>query len=406
MEIKTDWLFIIVIFVALLGTVISLILYIVNRNHSFSPKILAAIIFSVAYTLFGFGLAISNEYLNYPHLYRTPYFLTICVSPLTYIYVRSVLEQQFKFKKYDFLFFVPALLLTLQLVPFYILPANEKIKIITPQMVNKSIIAREPEGLLPEGWGLLLRLSYNLGVLAATYLLLLKKKKLQRSAQQIEQNKEIFHWLFFLVTVLSASFAVLILEIIFSISRFLDLYRLMAMTVVGMLISICFYLLVKPNILYGLRGWWQNAEHGVSATTSVVYAQVGEPEPGPKKKNSLTIEQGLEFKNKIDEHFSTRKPFVKPGYTIGNLSEETSIPTYQLSAFINQEYGKNFNEFINDQRVNYLKEIVHSSTEYQQFTLEALGQKVGFQSRTAFISAVKRKTGKTPSDFFSKKNAE
>lgn len=404
METTTDWLFIIVMFIVLLGTVISLVLYIVNRNHSFSPKILAAVIFSVAYVLLGFGLGISNEYINYPHLYRTPVFLSICVSPLAYIYVRSVLEQQFRFKKWDFLFFVPALLMTMQFLPFYILPAEEKLKIITTQLTDKSIIAREPEGLLPEGWGLILRLLYNLGVTVATYLLLFRKKKQQQWAQQIEQNKEIYQWLFFLVTVLSASFFVLILETLFSISAFYDLYRIKAMTVSGTVIFMCFYLLLKPNILYGLKGWWQYAEHGTQAITPSLVLPVEEPKVAIKRKQTLTLAQGLEFKNRIDEHFATHKPFVTPGYTIGNLSEEVNIPTYQLSAFINQEYGKNFNEFINDQRVEHLKQFIYTTQDAQQFTLEALGQKVGFKSRTSFISAVKKNTGKTPSDYFGKKS--
>ena len=76
------------------------------------------------------------------------------------------------------------------------------------------------------------------------------------------------------------------------------------------------------------------------------------------------------------------------------------IPSYQLSAFINQEYGKNFNELLNDYRVDYLAKLAKTSTDFYQYTLEALGRKAGFNSRTTFITAVKKRTNQTPSDYF------
>jgi AraC-like DNA-binding protein len=79
---------------------------------------------------------------------------------------------------------------------------------------------------------------------------------------------------------------------------------------------------------------------------------------------------------------------------------ELNIPGYQLSAFINQEYGKNFNELINEYRLDYLEELLQSKPDYFQYTMEALGNMVGFNSRSAFIQAVKKKTGKPPVEHF------
>jgi AraC-like DNA-binding protein len=53
--------------------------------------------------------------------------------------------------------------------------------------------------------------------------------------------------------------------------------------------------------------------------------------------------------------------------------------------------------------VDEIVEITNGNSDFLQFTLEGLGQQVGFQSRTAFIAAVKRRTGKTPSEFFGKR---
>ena len=88
---------------------------------------------------------------------------------------------------------------------------------------------------------------------------------------------------------------------------------------------------------------------------------------------------------------------------MSDLSSELGIPSHQLSAFINQEYGKNFNELINNYRVEYLEALVKNSSEYNHYTLEALGQLAGFKSRAAFYAAVKKKTNLTPAALFNAK---
>ena len=122
--------------------------------------------------------------------------------------------------------------------------------------------------------------------------------------------------------------------------------------------------------------------------------------PAFPKKPSLTLEQGELYKQKLEQFFDEKEPYRKAGYKIKDLSDELGIPSYQLSAFINQEYGKNFNELLNDYRVDYLAKLAKTSTDFYQYTLEALSRKAGFNSRTTFITAVKKRTNQTPSDYF------
>ena len=57
----------------------------------------------------------------------------------------------------------------------------------------------------------------------------------------------------------------------------------------------------------------------------------------------------------------------------------------------------NFNEYINHQRITYLLGQLTENPEWRLFTLEALGQKVGFNNRYTFLNAFKKVTGETPS---------
>jgi Tfp pilus assembly PilM family ATPase len=77
----------------------------------------------------------------------------------------------------------------------------------------------------------------------------------------------------------------------------------------------------------------------------------------------------------VESHIQQQKPFLRRGYTIANLSAEVGVPLYQLSAFINQQYGQSFNEFINGYRIHYIKEVLLNEPGADQYTLEAMGKK-------------------------------
>jgi AraC-like DNA-binding protein len=169
----------------------------------------------------------------------------------------------------------------------------------------------------------------------------------------------------------------------------------------GIMLFLCLYLLFHPFVLYG------NALQAEPAIEVAVDIQTEEPAMIPGKslapKASLSIEQTLKYKQLIKDHLSESLAFRKPGYAIRDLSTETGIPGYLLSLLINQEYGMNFNEMINAYRVEYLAGLLKTSFNCESYTLEAIGKMAGFNSRTAFIAAIKKHTGMTPSTFFGRR---
>lgn len=398
----TNWFFIIVIFFSFLGFLTSGILFFVNRNHSIAPRILALLIFCLCYGLLGYGLYLSGEFLNFPHLWRTPVFLSLCIAPLTLIYVRSVLDQAYRLRKWDYLFFVPAVLYTLQLLPFYSLSAAEKIPFIKHAMESKAFGLKETEGLLPPGIAVFFRMSYNLGILGYTYLILNRWKRSDSAVLlKVKENRPIFSWLLYLTILLILCYLSLIVGSFLQITEHFSQIRLSAMTATLTICFICVYLYLKPEILYGFRGWLPVP---ASPEGSIFEETEGETQKltSPAKRVTISQEQGQLFKSQIQEYFLQNKPFTKPRYSIKDLSAEMGIPSYLLSSFINQEYGKNFNEFVNDQRIDYLIELVKKEPRHLDYTLEVIGQLGGFNSRSTFIEAVKRRTGKMPSELFQK----
>jgi AraC-like DNA-binding protein len=394
-----NWYFSLVFFVTLLGFIVAGILFFANKSDSFSARLLGAFLIAISMVALNNELMATAFYLHYPHFWRLVVAASFCVPPLGYLYVRSVLEQSYRFRRRDFLFFLPAVLYTLTLLPFYILPADQKLEMITKIIANNRLIALEPEGILPTGWGVMFRVIYGLITNIAQFVLLANwKRKTLTVERKSFQNAAIFRWLFLFTLVMSSLYALLIVTIAFQLTLLFSIWNIVIFSITISILFICLYLLFQPSILYGLTGWLQQEPFSVlEVIPPMDNAAVLE-----EKRNTLSIEQGQAFKQAMEGHFHHNHPYRKPGYTIGNLSQELGIPSHQLSAFINQEYGKNFNELINDCRVDYLDEMLKTYPENYRFTLEALGKQVGFNSRPAFIAAVKKKTGLTPSAFFQK----
>lgn len=392
-----DYYFSFVFFIAVLGIMVSAILYFLNKNESFSARLLSGYLFCISIISLFSAAYHTSFFLHYPHVARSMVFLTLSAAPFSFLYVRSVLKQQYRLRRTDLLLFIPAVLYMVNMIPFYLMPTPQKLEIISRSLADRSLVVREREGMLPEGWGIILRLIYNLILAVAQFILLIRwRKKIFEVQKRVPQNVETYKWLFYFTLVVSSSFMLLLIEYAIQVSRFFEILKLITLTMSGNILFISAYLLLRPNILYGLTGWLQEPE------TIQQNDKIEDKLATDTKRLTLTLEQEKNYKEALEDHFANRQPFLKPGYKINDLSQELDIPSYLLSAFINQEYGKNFNELLNEYRVGHLRTMLISSPELRQFTLEALGKMAGFNSRSTFIAAVKKVSGKTPLEYYGK----
>jgi AraC-like DNA-binding protein len=217
-------------------------------------------------------------------------------------------------------------------------------------------------------------------------------------------NKVNYQWLRLFSLALGACWLLSIIRFMQPHQWDVNIGQFSGFAVSGIMLFLCLYLLFHPYVLYG------NALHEEPVIEMAPEMQHEEPvlilEKNLSPKASLSIEQTLKYKQLIKDHFAESLAFRKPGYAIRDLSNETGIPGYLLSFFINQEYGMNFNEMINAYRVEYLIGLLKTSFDWQSYTLEAIGKMAGFNSRTAFIAAIKKYTGMTPSTLFGRRDSE
>src|ERR1700754_2081838 len=102
--------------------------------------------------------------------------------------------------------------------------------------------------------------------------------------------------------------------------------------------------------------------------------------------------------NVLKRFMLDQKPFLRTGYCIRELANEIRVPAYQVSAYINQQLGMNFNDYFNWFRVRHCQDLMQKGL-VNRLNLRGLAFRCGFNNRNTLTTAFKKFTGITPSEY-------
>ena len=114
----------------------------------------------------------------------------------------------------------------------------------------------------------------------------------------------------------------------------------------------------------------------------------------------VTDDKKEEILKKLKKTFEIDKIFKQFDITLVKLAKRLSTNRTYLSHVINDEFGKNYSDFINEYRIKEAM-IILSDPKYSKYSIEAIAKKAGFNTKTSFNIAFKKFTGITPSVFIS-----
>ena len=100
----------------------------------------------------------------------------------------------------------------------------------------------------------------------------------------------------------------------------------------------------------------------------------------------------------IKETVLTEKLYLDPKFNLKSLADKIDIPHYQISRILKEYYELNFNDFINEFRVNEFVELLKSNSS-KHIKNSALAYQCGFYSDSTFFRAFKKFMGKTPQQY-------
>jgi len=128
------------------------------------------------------------------------------------------------------------------------------------------------------------------------------------------------------------------------------------------------------------------------------YKQNIAEKPTENKVADVIQNNNIDLLNRLIQLMEEEKPYLQEQIQINDIVKLLSTNRNYLSQVINDHFGTNFNNFVNEYRVKEARKMILKS-DYQQFTIEAIGQMVGFHSKASFNTAFKKFTGVTPSFF-------
>lgn len=99
--------------------------------------------------------------------------------------------------------------------------------------------------------------------------------------------------------------------------------------------------------------------------------------------------------------FENSDHFRNANYALADLASEIGVNTKYLSRVLNNTYGKDFNTYINELRINYIIEKLKTDSDYLLYKLSFLAEECGFSSHSKFSAVFKTVTGLTPTRFMS-----
>lgn len=131
------------------------------------------------------------------------------------------------------------------------------------------------------------------------------------------------------------------------------------------------------------------------ATISHNFIETGS-EKGVRKTAQIIDDTLMTLLNKLDE-FERSSKFLNKNISLASLATDLETNTTYLSQIINNHKNKNFNNYINALRIEYIIKELYNNPIYRKYKTTALAEISGFSSREVFTSTFKKETGMSPS---------
>ncbi|MBO6522657.1 MAG: helix-turn-helix transcriptional regulator [Balneolaceae bacterium] len=287
-----------------------------------------------------------------------PISFLLLLGPLLYFHSRNLLEDNFSFSKTDWLHFIPGLATFLYYMIMYFSSPEARTGHLHTDF--------DPYWVILEQFG---------GVASLVVYMSVSIQQINKLNGSQERKKNETQWL---TRFYFGTYAILLVWVTnLTINAVFFEMKSSTITYFSLWVTLCIYM------------YWIGVE--VFRNEKVLILK----NFNSKRVDSSELQQ---FKEKIREIMEDEKPYTDPNLTLRKLAEHLGMKPKQLSGLINASFQKNFYSYVNEYRLEEVKQLLIDK-DMGHLTIVAIAEKAGFNSKSTFNSYFKKETGMTPKEF-------
>lgn len=343
----------------------------------------------VSYWMLGFAgwYDAHNTYSTF--MFYFPFDHWFFIGPLVYFYFRSLTDSRFRFSRSDFWHFLPGIIMLVYVFILFFIDV-----IIKHWWLGQLFpLHYGTKGKLGQGIPVVNDVLVYTAQLYIFYYFLLTVQQYRAYRQYLLQNfsktdQISFNWLKYFL------YAVIIGQIIWAAFAIANLLTPEPLSYIDKWYSF---------FLWGVIIYYLSI-NGFNIDQSAFYKL--RFIPGKKAiKADEDVSPDNQIKNDLLNFLEKQQPYLNPELSLPELARQMGYSASQLSALINKETGKNFNELINSYRIQTVKERLVDPA-YSHLSILGIAFESGFNSKATFNRAFKQFTRQTPSEFLKSKKKE
>ena len=374
-------------------------------GKSLADRILAAWLFVIGVHLLFFYTFLTGKIFDHPWMLGLHFPMPLMHGPFLFLYASALTGKFYRFTLKQALHFLPALISYAYLLPYFLLPDEQKILVFRNRGAGyETFLAVNIFATLISGIGYVVLTT------------ILHRRHRRKILDEFSYTEKInLDWIQYLILGIALIWVFVLLNMddyVFGTAVFFVLF-------IG-------YFGNKQVGIFNLGGNTpqpgpakqpvenkpEPGQQEISATTeentvrenentaSVIRVDFENNAADKKKyiKSGLSPAGAAELHQKLTRLMETEKTFSESELTLTGLAKKLGTHPNYLSQVINEKEGKNFYDYINTLRTDEFKRLI-ANPGNQKFTLLSLAFECGFNSKSSFNKYFKKMTGQSPSEY-------
>ncbi len=388
-----------------LSLLLSFIVAVILLIHHWSQNkgIIYLVLTIIFYSLRQFTFLIINsnahgKLLSMLFLHFDPLFFLM--GPFILYYLKSLIRGKLVADRYLLLHTLPAVLILINLLPYYASPFASKVIEMTQGQGLVPFLSKvsEPYLLFPLKYQRILMVVYNLTYVIAAFGLLLRFKRSGTTYIKKKLSALINRILWVLPAFIFPHQLIVIYSTLQAPEKGILVYHNTSFTSDGPLFFLTLILplsfLFVPSWLYGDQSITSTGDILIHKITGLFQKKRGEVNEEAYSEKSTDLERIIAF-------IGQEKPFLQVSFTLHDLSQELNIPYFRVINCFKKELNTSFPAYRKKLRIAHAIALLREGA-HLTISIDGIAERSGFKSKSIFYASFKEEYNMTPTEWMKK----